>query len=206
MCLWHVPLTEQVSSWTISSPGNSLLPKRYSRYRVGIRMIRPLTLLIVGELSEANSQCDSFCLVSSAGRSLSAESASSECNVSCVLRMSFLFLLYSWLLALTIYDLGSPALDSPTSTAGSQVFPCRILIVSPGSKGLRALLLLSKYSFCVWCLAVNALWTSFVLYVIGVSNVLLIGMILLVRRPISNWVGERPTPGIGVFRSSRIAK
>ena len=82
-------------------------------------MTRPLTLLIVGELFEVNSQCDSFCLVSSTGRSLSAEPASSECEVSCVLRISFRFCLYPLLLALTIYDLGSPALDSPTSTAGS---------------------------------------------------------------------------------------
>ena len=65
----------------------SQLPVRHSRYPVGTRMTRPLTLLLVGEVSEVNSQCDSFCLVFSAGRSLSAESASSECEVSCVLRI-----------------------------------------------------------------------------------------------------------------------
>ena len=48
-------------------------------------MTRPLTLLIVGKLSEVNSQCDSFCLVSSAGRSLSAEAASSEYEVQFLL-------------------------------------------------------------------------------------------------------------------------
>ena len=138
-------------------------------------MTLPLTLLMIGNSSHSRGTSPDSNMV--AGTELFSLLIVSEnsmlllvsCVVgtSCVLSMSLLFLLYSRLLALTTYDLGSPSLDFPTSVAGSHLFSHRIRIASPGCSGGSVLLPRSKYSFCVLCLALKASCTSILSYAMG---------------------------------------